>query len=448
MVQLNYKVTNNESNLRRENWENFIDNIKWNKKNNIAILSIHFNNFKNTQWLISYIKKENKGLDIDIIIIENSTKKDEEVYKLSEYISKRENIILIKPIHNVWSAGGYALGMEYILDKEYEYFFIVEDDVIFLEEGVFDDMSKYADTKTLTFINECKNCRSSSQPTEKWKSRRVQIAGYPTNFIKNIGVIDPRYFFRGEDLEWWWRIQKGIKKFWYKTKVIDHNYLHPYLKSVNGNYARFYFSIRNQLLSLEKHFTDNIVFFVILFFYVRTAVTRLIVNKEKLIMKSCYDALSDFLLHRFSFENNRRKISLFLKNGTKQENPIWISSIELSELCKKMYMSQRIMCITGTDREGIPFSKKIRDIWKHGLIISSSSTVFYPLTLLASKVICINEFDLIKNTVSIHQYTNKHTFLNIWWITISFVVSLMIIIILSIIITISVWFSRLYKNIC
>gem|GEM_PF-5575175 len=91
--------------------------------------------------------------------------------------------------------------MEYIIDNNYDYFFIVEDDVIFLENNTFSDMIQYADKKTLTFIHNCKNTRSSLHSKDKGKSRRVQVAGYPVNFIKKIGIIDPRYFFRGEDLE-------------------------------------------------------------------------------------------------------------------------------------------------------------------------------------------------------------------------------------------------------
>jgi GT2 family glycosyltransferase len=91
--------------------------------------------------------------------------------------------------------------MEYIINNGYEYFFIVEDDVIFCEHNVFDDMIKNANENTLTFINNCKNTWESQNPTNKGQSWRVQTAGYPVHFIKKVGVIDPRYFFRGEDLE-------------------------------------------------------------------------------------------------------------------------------------------------------------------------------------------------------------------------------------------------------
>jgi hypothetical protein len=30
--------------------------------------------------------------------------------------------------------------MEYIIDQKYDYFFLVEDDVIFLDENIFSDM--------------------------------------------------------------------------------------------------------------------------------------------------------------------------------------------------------------------------------------------------------------------------------------------------------------------
>jgi GTP:adenosylcobinamide-phosphate guanylyltransferase len=65
--------------------------------------------------------------------------------------------------------------MEYIINQGYEYFFVVEDDIIFLDDNIFSDMVQRANEKTLTFINNCKNTRESLHPPTKGKSWRVQL---------------------------------------------------------------------------------------------------------------------------------------------------------------------------------------------------------------------------------------------------------------------------------
>lgn len=446
MKELHYKVKNEYTNIRRENWKDFVDNIQWKKQHKIAIISLHFNNFENTKTLLTYLQQEtNKSFDI--IIIENSTK-EEETEKLKWYIKWKKNIIHIQPIQNIGSAWWYALGMEYTIEQNYEYIFIVEDDVIFTETNTFTDMIQYADEKTLTFIHNCKNTRLSSHPESKGKSRRVQTAWYPSKFIQNIGIIDPRYFFRGEDLEWGWRIETWIKKLWYKTHISNKDYLHPYLKSVNGNYARFYFSIRNQLLSVEKNISKNYTFFITLFLYIWTAMIKWIIHRNTVLLKSCSNAIVDFIKRNYSFKNNTHNIWLFLKDAGQKGKENRINTSKLIEKTQNFYGNTKILSITGIDREKLQYSNNILNIFTHGILISSSSTVFTPLFFLAPKVLCINEFNLKNNTISIQEYKNKHKIKNIIAFVISLVASLITIIIVSIIIILSIGFNRLYKKPC
>lgn len=437
---LDYKIQNWYKNIRRENRKDFVLNISWNKKNKIAILAIHFNNPENTKRLLEYLKKE-KNQNLDIILVDNTTKRDLEK-DFYDLVSKFENTTIIKPVSNLWSAGGYALWMEYIINQQYEYFFMMEDDVILIEDNIFSDIIECANYKTLTFINNCQNTRDAKDTENKWKSRWVQLAWYPVDFVEKIWIIDPRYFFRAEDLEWWSRIEKGIEKLWYEAKVVDKNYLHPYLKSVNWNYTWFYFSMRNQLLSLEKSLKNNYRFFVVLFFYLRTAITKFLVKRDNLILKSFKDAVSDFLNRNFSRANNKNKIWWFINHNKKEEKVERIDKTELSRFSKDLYSSDKILLITWVDREGIKYSSSIKDLWKNWILISSSSTIFYPISLLAKKVICINEFDLWGNKISISRYENWNIVMNLVWIMTSFIVSLVLIIMVNFVIILSIGFNK------
>jgi hypothetical protein len=173
MSQLNYQIKNNRF-PRRNNWKDFVSKIDGKPQHKYAILTIHFNHFENTKRLLDYLQRE-KNQNFDIIFIENSTNIEEKTFLLT-YATRFDNCIVITPLSNVGSAGGYALGMEYILSQSYEYFFVVEDDIILEQEQTFSSLMKEANAQTLTFINTCRNVWSSAYPSEKGKSWRVQLA--------------------------------------------------------------------------------------------------------------------------------------------------------------------------------------------------------------------------------------------------------------------------------
>ncbi len=424
MQKLNYKVVNKNSNIRWQNRDNFVQSVSGTKKNNIAILSIHFNNFQNTKRLIDYLWTE-KNQNFDIILIENSTKELEK-NQLFSYIQQFSNITYISSLSNLGSAWWYALWMEFIMHHGYEYFYLVEDDVIFLENNVFTDLITKSNSHTLTFIHNCKNTRDSEHTKNIGKSRWVQTAWYSIDFVKKVGIIDPRYFFRGEDLEWAIRIQQWIKKYAYDISVVDHNYLHPYLKSVNGNNAWFYFSIRNQLLTLNKHLLRYYKFFATLFLYLFTGITYGFVKNDWGIYNSLLIALKDFFANKYTFENNTTKISQFIQNRKNQTSPKIITFDKLRKITRKMYGNSKILALSWTDLSRLSFSSSLSHILSFWILISSSSTVFYPLTLLAPKIICIEEFDIEKNMVYISQYKNKHLILNAFLVVIAFGISIFV----------------------
>lgn len=445
MQKLDYVVTNWWEDVRRTNWENFIKTISWKKNNKIAILSLHFNNFNNTKNLLEYIWNE-KNKNIDIIIIENSTK-EVESEKLTEYIQDLHNITKIVPISNIGSAWWYALWMEYILNNDYEYFFLVEDDVEFLERNVFSDMIEKSDNKTLTFILNCQNTRTSSNPEDKWRSNHIQIAWYPVNFVKKIGIMDPRYFFRWEDLDRKIRLENWLKKFDYKYEIINHNYIHPYLKSVNGNMVRFYLSIRNQLLILKKYPLIYYKFFINLFLYFFTGVTKLIIHQDTWMIQSFYNAVKDFLGNKYSFSYNTERIRSFIVRREEKISQERIDSESLKKIIRPMYGNAKMLVIPWIDIEQkLSFSHKIWDMFSHWIVISSSSTIFYPLTAIAPKVVCIQEFDLHRPLISIYTYKNKYIILHLLWVIISLCLSVWLIIIIDIVIILYISYTQCLRK--
>lgn len=426
---------------RRENRKDFVKEIDGQKKNRIAIVSIHFNNFKNIKNLLDYLVSE-KDQIFDIVLIENSTK-ETEIDQLKEYIKWSKNITRIVPKSNVGSAGWYSLWMEYILNSWYEYFFLVEDDVEFQEKNVFSDMIEKSGAKTFTFIHNCMNTRSSLNPRDKWRSNHIQITWYPIWFLEKMGVMDPRYFFRWEDLEWEIRLKYWIRKYWFATHILNHNYIHPYLKSVNGNTKRFYFSIRNQLMTLKRHTWAYSKFFVNLFLYLYTGITKMIIENDKGILLAFSRALVDFFSNRYSFAYNTKQITSFIVKRQQVTTSEWISPDILKPITAKMYGNAKILVISWADREGkLSFSKNISAIFRYWMVISSSSTVFYPLTVVAPKIVCIEEFDLHKPLVNVSMYKNTHRLLKVFWALIGLAMTIVLIAIIDISILVYIWVSK------
>lgn len=408
---LNYKVSQNWHIIRWENRKSFIENIFWKKNSNTALIIVNFNNFKNIKYLIDYIG----NLDLDIVIIENSTK-DEEIIKLKEFVtSKKQDITIIKSVNDIGSAWWYALWMEYVIDCNYDYFYIVEDDVIFLEDDTVKELLKSKSDDTLTFINNGKNVWDSRNQKDKWRSWWVHVAWYPTSFLKKIWIIDPRYFFRWEDIEWWYKIKKWLEHFGYKVKILDKNYLHPYLKSVNKSYAFVYFSIRNQLFSLKKNWKDFKWILFTIFLYICSWLSKVVSEFNIELIKSILFWIKDFVKMDYSFETNLYNVWSCV-NPTKK---IWedFNMSQHKNILSNCYGNKIIMQITWYNDEMMPkYSKNIASIF-YWIIISSNSTVFYFLTLLSRNIINIEKIWL-ENEEFTMTYRNK----SIMWYILSLII--------------------------
>jgi hypothetical protein len=281
-------------------------------------------------------------------------------------------------------------------------------------------MMKYADAQTLTFINACENCWTSSHPSDKGKSWWVQIAGYPTSFIEKIGIIDPRNFFRAEDLERGERIEEGINKYHYQTKIVNHNYLHPYLKPINGNYIRFYFSIRNQLFRFAKNSKGKLKLFGVLFFYLRTALDKVLIEGDFGVFKAFCSAIWDFLTNTFSFQHNQKKIKAFFSPKPKARAcPIhWAEKSDLSHQTQNLFSADFFLFLTGVDKEQLKYSSKLSHFFTQGVMISANTMILYPLFILAPKVLCINAFDLQTHKIQYIYMHNSSLWGSMWrWVS-------------------------------
>ncbi len=389
---LDYKINNNHWYLRWENWKDFLENSSsfGNKKDNkYVILTLHFNNASNIINIITTINNEKSKSNYDLLIVENSTNK-EESKKLLSYIEKNSdlNITIIKPYNNIWSAWWYALWLEYIFSlKKHEYIFIIEDDVIILNENTFSEMIKQATPKNLVYINHHVSWIHS------WP---VQLWLYPINFLKKTWVTNPSYFTRSEDIELLERLNRISKKYNYTFSIVDKNYSHPYSKRYNWQVWWVYFVLRNALITASKWFSLGMLsFFINIFLYIWYSMAKYFIENNTWIFIWVFKSIFDFILSKTSYSdninslNNLRKITLeFPKNTQFLE----LDEEDLHEKFNNYFLIYKLY-LSANDRKIIGHSKKIKDFFTHWVMIWWFFSPLYPLFMLSKNIVSIDEYD-------------------------------------------------------
>ncbi len=165
---------------------------------------------------------------------------------------------------------------------------MVEDDIELLADDTITAMIQTAkrDEKHVVFINHPINAGGDH-------SRYVQLACYPLSLIRHAGIIDPRYFFRAEDLERAKRLEKHIADSHYHKVIIEKDYYHPYIKAMNNSGSWIYFSIRNQLWSFCSHHVSYVQLIRAIFFYLAFGLFVFLRTRKKEIMLCVVRALYD-----------------------------------------------------------------------------------------------------------------------------------------------------------
>ena len=172
---------------------------------------------------LDHLNKDPQRDSFMVTIVQNSDR-EESLRAFEERIATYSHITVLYPVQNLGSAGGYALGQEYLLHNGYDHIVMLEDDVELLETDTISSMLHAAQsTKEVVFIEHPINAGGD----HSWY---VQCACYPAGLIRTAGIVDPRFYFRAEDLERGKRIENAIKQHGYKKTVLEKKYFHPYLK--------------------------------------------------------------------------------------------------------------------------------------------------------------------------------------------------------------------------
>lgn len=359
-------------------------------KRRFAALTICFNSVENTRKLVDFLDNEEKRSMWDLVIIDNCTDVEQHE-KLRETYQKNDWIRIIKTTTNTGSAWWYAIGMEYCIDQEYEYICLIEDDILLDQNWAFSELCTVMKPSSVGFIEACTN-------TGWPHSRYVQFACYPKAFLIEAWVIDPRYFFRWEDLEWAKRIEKTISKKHYKKAILPFFYAHPYLKKLNWSVWWIYFSIRNQLFTFKKYgiFADY-PFLFSLFLYLRYGCTKILIENDYAILKVVLTAVSDGIFAKPTLDLSHKRLQQFKKTQAKLPKEMKLEIVhkkDLDLLTKNLYLPFRTSFFSEVDVHELKFSRSVKNFFTNGTLIWWRFSPLYPFFILASTIVSLEEYDL------------------------------------------------------
>lgn len=307
-----------ENTLRFKNWKEYIASnsiCRPQKSKNVAVFVTY--NLSNSA--LTTIECLSKADDLDIVVIDNNST---EVHKknLVTRCENCENISLLLVDDNIGGAGGYAIGLEYILLKNYDYVLITEDDAELSPNTLVQYILENVNHERMTKIWFENNASSSFN---------FHWMVYPIKILREVGVPDPRYFMRSDDFEFGMRVKKVAKKLKINEVILkDYKYFHPIIKE-NKTVWMEYFSTRN---SLESYSRNNLFFMYLMepLKKIPYSIFKLMKLRDSSSLKIFFIALFDYILGRMSYEVNNSRKKMFIsyksfypemnyKNQTMQE---------------------------------------------------------------------------------------------------------------------------------
>jgi len=379
------------------------------KKSNICIIILNYNNKKCILQLAKYLDE----VDCDVLIVDNNSNDNSYEELLNNY---KDKFNLIQTNDNLGGAGGFGLGIQWVIERDYEYCFVSEEDALPLkgDEDIFQEMLKYRDKNKIIvakFYDVGLN------------SFNLHYTIYPTYILKEAGTVNKDLFFRADDQEWGMRVRNVIKSknLQIENYVVDRYYTHPLIKQGFGLFAN-YFSIRNVFIVYLKYPSKNFMFDYFINFtkYCSYSLFTKIFDNNNAPLKQFYYAFKDFLFNDLT--KNKLRIEMFQKDKLEPKN-YELETLSFDEFYDRF---QKHKVITSSLKnkhfEKYNFSKKTYT----GVISSKYNGVARIKSLWYKNIIFVEEVNFIDKKISFFKYKNKNIFKSRFSIIVSIAISVMI----------------------
>ncbi len=389
-----FEITQNGCHLRLENWRTFLTQkslIREQKAKNSAI----FVTYNLSDDALITIDALSQCDELDIVVVDNCSSKlhsDKLLAKCCAF----QNISLLILSENLGGAGGYAVGLEYILSRNYDLVLITEDDAQLRCQSDVIKILKHSSRDVITSIWFSNN--SSTSFNFHWMV-------YPVRLLKEVGVPDPRYFMRSDDFEFGMRVKAAKNKLLIKDLILrDIEYIHPIVKE-NKTVWMEYFSTRNSMESYVRH---RLIYNLILepLKKIPYSIFKILKNFDASSAFIFFFALTDFVFSNFSLDINRRRI-LDYRNISNVYPCIELHNMSLSEFNGK-YSEGNNVLLGSSLKKIMPklngFTKGwSSDIFRYDTcILAGYFSPMLPLAYLFRKIIVIANLPPYEETVSFY----------------------------------------------
>lgn len=372
---------------RFDNWKEYINNENiLDKKNDTIVVILAFNQVEMVKNISKFYEKQK----IDVLFVDNNSNDGTYDFLIKNY-SDKFNIIKTK--ENLGGAGGFAIGQEWVIDKNYDYCILTEEDALPMDEDIIEELVK----------NRDKNTRVRAKFYElDQPSFSLHFNLYPVWLFKKIGVMNKELFFRADDWEFEQRLQKFLKtQYDFKTIDIDKRYSHPLIKKGFGMMAN-YFATRNGLIVYSQFPKKNRLFDIsrVVIKDLWNGFFNLFNDKKITSLIQFKDGVIDALNLNFPYKEKIEKFKTYKlepNNYEYKELSIdeFIGQYKSFKLKSELLLSSIIKDKFGKSSDNIISGK-----------YNGSGRV---LAFFAKNIIFIEEIDFINKKIVIIEYKNNQT---------------------------------------
>jgi hypothetical protein len=362
------------------NWRDYIEILYEQPKTSDVVCAVV--SLDSADQTIALVTKLNvPDLNCDFLILDNKSQ-SEEARKLQRFSSTNQ-ISLIRTSHNLGSAGGYSMAVEWCKEKAYNFLALTEDDVVPHSSNALKEMiERKAPSKVVAWTFHENNSAAFS-----FHGRL-----YPIGLLKLAGGPDVDLFMRADDEEWAHRLFLGQKQLGIEEVTLTHiKYTHPLLKRQRRVWP-IYFVVRNSLL-LESRRGSFGRWTLALVKRIPLSLILTITNRDPSALKATFLAIIDFAFGNEGIPQNTKRLTQL--HGLLYKIPR--GSCETTEQRSEILAQGRCICIEAVVSKAIslPQSKWAglirRDVT---LIASSYFSPLLPIFLVKKNVIFLEEATL------------------------------------------------------
>lgn len=361
------------------------------KASNFAILILTFNNIQSLKRVCEYVLIHN----LDVVVIDNHST-DGTYGSLSTSYGSRINTIRLR--ENLGGAGGFAVGQEWVIERNYEFCIISEDDAIPIDRDIIPKLMIHAGKERIV---QTKHYGLKNQLFA------FHFALYPVAIFKVAGVVNANLFFRGDDYEYGMRLQRVVTDLNIKPFCLNKYYKHPYLKFGYGIGAT-YFTVRNQLVifAVQGKYLDMER---LLLKYLCYGFHALLQDMNSDVIKLVSRGVLDYFLCRFS-----RNIVVSKAFGNSRLWPQIEPSIQehpWEQFASKFQKYKSWTTVTALITDGLIHKK----IWGslENVIVSKYSQPSRMAAFSAKRAVFIEEIDLHNRTLKYFEFKNPNRFISV-----------------------------------